>query len=206
MPNYRLTVPETQLKHPRHAEDLLAFLEFITAWDGPSALGHRPYDPSRLYLVGHSCTAHMIASVLLVPPPDSPISFPSLSPSETLLVSIRGVIVTEGLYDIDLLLQSFPAYKEWFIANTFGDHSSYAAINVSRYDLRQGAEHIRWLVLHSTRDPLVDVLQSETMIQHLQSFNKVGVESCLQLTSEDHNGVLLEDKYHELVSSFISHK
>ena len=204
VPNYRLTTPETQLKHPAHAEDLLVFLEFICSWDGPPGLGQRPYDSTRLYLVGHSCTAHMIASILLSPRPDAPVSFPSLAPSAELLASVRGVVMTEGLYDIDLLLRSFPTYKEWFIANTFGDQPSYAAYNVSQYDLRQGAEHIRWLVLHSTKDPLVDVLQSETMIQRLQSFASTNVESYLELRSEEHNGVLMEDKYHELVRNFIS--
>lgn len=203
VPNYRLTTPETGLKHPAHAEDLLAFLEFALRWEGPCGPKHPQYDPSQLYLVGHSCSAHMIASILLVPPADAPKTFPSLAPSDALLAAVRGVIATEGLYDIDLLLQSFPSYKDWFIANTFGEDAMYAMYSVSRYDLRSSAEEIQWLILHSPKDPLVDVLQSETMVQHLQGL-QANVESYLKLTSDDHNGVLLEDKYHELVRGFIS--
>ncbi|GJE87190.1 alpha/beta hydrolase [Phanerochaete sordida] len=202
VPNYRLTTPASGLRHPAHAEDLLAFLEFARGWAGPG--GDAAYDPARLYVAGHSCSAHMVASILLAPSDDAPVAFPTLAPSDALLASVRGVIATEGLYDIDLLLQSFPTYKEWFIASTFGEHASYAAFSVSQYNLRPGAEHIRWLIAHSTKDPLVDILQSEAMIQRLESFSKANVESYLELSCEDHNGVLMEDKYHELVSSFIS--
>ena len=102
-------------------------------------------------------------------------------------------------------MQSFPTYKEWFIANTFGDEASYVAYNASRYELRAGAEHIRWFILHSVNDPLVDVLQSEAIVQCLESYTKPNVQSYLKLSCEDHNGVLMEDKYHELVSNFIHH-
>ena len=74
VPNYRLTTPESGLQHPAHAEDLLAFLEFARAWAGPD--GDAAYDPARLYVVGHSCSAHMMASILLAPSDDAPVAFP----------------------------------------------------------------------------------------------------------------------------------
>lgn len=212
VPNYRLTTPETELQHPAHAEDLLAFLHFILAWPGPEGEGTvphgRPYDPSRIYFIGHSCTAHMVLSILFAPPPSQP-SQPSLTPSDALLASIRGVILSEGLYDLDLLLKSFPTYKDWFIAATFGDLPSYAAFNTAQYDMRGGGEHIRWLIVHSTGDPLVDVIQSQTMIDRLKPLypsngDQGNVESYLELKADEHNDVLMEDKYHEIVSGFIS--
>lgn len=151
----------------------------------------------------------MLISILLAPPPTLP-AFPSLTPSAKLLASIRGVIMSEGIYDIDLLLQSFPTYKDWFIANTFGDCDSYPGVDTSAYELREGAERIRWLILHSKGDTLVDVLQSQKMIARLQSFDSINrredgveVENYLELT-KDHNDVLMEDKYHEIVNSFIT--
>lgn len=147
----------------------------------------------------------MLTSILLAPPSPTP----SLVPSAALLSSVRGVIMSEGIYDIDRLLVSFPTYKEWFIASTFGDAESYGAFNTTAYELRKGGERIRWLVLHSTGDTLVDVVQSQSMIARLQSFHPDTsgsqdlIESCLVMTQE-HNDVLLEDKYHEVVSSFIA--
>jgi acetyl esterase/lipase len=207
LPNYRLTKPETGLRHPAHAEDLLAFLHFVLVWPGPPGFTSPPYDPSRAYILGHSCSAHMATSILLMPPPSQP-NLPSLKPSDTLLASVRGVIMSEGIYDVDRLLMSFPRYKDWFIANTFGDLESYAQYNTAAYNLRNGERHIRWLVLHSKGDPLVDEVQSQSMIDRLETLypsdgSDGNVESYLELKSE-HNDVLAEEKYHEVVRSFIA--
>lgn len=207
VPNYRLTTPANKLRHPGHTEDLHAFLHFVIEWGGLEGKETVPYDPSRLYLIGHSCSAHMLTSILLAPPTAKD-PFPSLTPSNALLASIRGVVMSEGIYDIDLLLQSFHEYKAWFIADTFGDSDSYTDVNVSAYDLRNGAERMRWLVLHSKGDPLVDEVQSQSMLSRLKTLLanvKVegSIESYLDLTHE-HNEVFTEAKYHEIVSSFIS--
>ena len=203
VPNYRLTTPETQLHHPGHSEDLLAFLQFVHGWAGLPSQDHPPYDPSWLYLIGHSCSAHMLTSILLSSPNFK--AFPSLTPSEGLLQSVRGVIMSEGIYDVDLLLKSFPTYREWFIANTFSDLDAYAAVNTSAYEMRQGGEDIRWLVVHSKGDTLVDEVQSQRMVAQLKTFKSATshVESYFGLTHE-HNDIFLEDRYHEVVSKFIT--
>ena len=205
MPNYRLTTPQTPIQHPAHASDILRLLHFLTTWAGPT-----PSDPSpsRLYLLGHSCSAHMLASVLLASP------FPDLTPSRDVLQAVGGVVISEGIYDVDVLLRSFPGYREWFIANTFGDLSAYPDVNVTSYPSRAGGEHIRWLVLHSSGDVLVDQLQSEIMFAHLSSIATIGVpaasESLLTVSKnfdelhEGHNELLRGEIYPRLIADFIA--
>ncbi|KAH9934638.1 Alpha/Beta hydrolase protein [Fomitopsis serialis] len=172
--NYRLTTASTPIRHPAHAEDLLAFLHFLLTWSGPhTSTPTPPYDPTRLYLIGHSCSAHMLTSIFLQPldpasdsasrsptpsrspsPPPSPVPTPdSLIPSPALLAATRAVIMSEGIYDIDGLLVTYPAYKTWFIAPTFGRLRSYAPWNTASYRSRPGAEHLNWLILHSKGIP-----------------------------------------------------
>ncbi|THG95072.1 hypothetical protein EW026_g6514 [Hermanssonia centrifuga] len=212
IPNYRLTTPSTQLKHPAHAKDALDFLHFILDWEGPSGGAQVLYDASRIFLCGHSCSAHMFTSIFLSPPnPDD--SSAVLNPSQKLVASVRGVVLSEGIYDIDLLLRSFPGYREWFIAPSFDDRLSYASFNTLNYEFRQGVEHIRWLVIHSKGDTLVDEVQSEGIYKRLCALLQDckdgngnaalgSVERYWDLTSE-HNVILKEKEYPELVSQFV---
>ncbi|PIL24122.1 hypothetical protein GSI_13874 [Ganoderma sinense ZZ0214-1] len=209
VPDYRLTTPQTPIRHPAHASDILRFLHFLITWRGPAA---SDLPPSRLYLLGHSCSAHMLASTLLASP------FPELTPSQDVLQAVRGVVISEGIYDIDILLRSFPGYREWFIANTFGDLSGYPDVNVASYPSRAGGEHIRWLVLHSSGDVLVDQLQSEIMFAHLSSIADIGAtavelsgsESVPRVSKnfdelhEGHNELLRGEIYPRLVADFIA--
>ena len=216
MPNYRLTKPETPIKHPAHAEDVLQFLHFLLDWEGPSDYVQKPaYDPKKLYLVGHSCSAHMLASVYLSPSPTSPTTtFPgleNLEPSERLLESTQGIVFSEGIYDIDLLIDSFPNYKSWFIANTFGDLESYAPFNTAAYGLRLGARHVHWLIMHSRKDTLVDLKQSEKFREHLKKLTGIvenaegesGKVKWDDTLEEDHDEVLETEGYARKVAEFV---
>ncbi|TBU65686.1 alpha/beta-hydrolase [Dichomitus squalens] len=207
VPNYRLTTPRTPLQHPAHASDVLRFLHFLTTWSGPAA---EDPPPTRLYLLGHSCSAHILASILLTSP------FPELTPSPSLLLAVRAVVVSEGIYDVDALLRSFPAYREWFIADTFGDHAAYPDVNVASYPVQPGGEHIRWLVLHSSGDVLVDQLQSDIMYAHLSSMAitsdvpattaspRPKVSKNFDELSEDHNELLAGVVYPRIVADFVT--
>ncbi|KAI0082727.1 alpha/beta-hydrolase [Panus rudis PR-1116 ss-1] len=207
IPNYRLTKPETPYKHPAHAQDTLAFLEFVLGWSGPG--GTPPYDPTRLFLIGHSCSAHMLTSIFLSPPPHNPPHDPPhpdpLTPSDKLLKAPQGIILSEGIYDIDLLLESFPAYKDWFIANTFGDLPSYAAFDTTTYRLRKPDEqnHIAWFVIHSKGDQLVDVLQSQNFYQHVGELTGGDRLRWDESLNSGHNDTLKEDAYVKMVAKFV---
>ncbi|KAI0040487.1 alpha/beta-hydrolase [Auriscalpium vulgare] len=205
VPNYRLTTAANRLQHPAHAEDLLAFLHFMLDWAGPPGASAPLYDPRQVYLVGQSCGAHMIASVLL----DS--AAPSLAPAPALLRAVQGVALSEQISDVDALLESFPDYRQWFIANTFGDLPSYADVNTAKMPRREGGLHTRWLIIHSTGDSLVDVRQSRLMYDHLRDAGDGGlaggaVEKNWDELDGEHNEILSSEKYARIVADFIHSK
>ncbi|KAI0693269.1 Alpha/Beta hydrolase protein [Cytidiella melzeri] len=201
VPNYRLTTPSTpDLRHPSHTEDLHTFLNFLLDWPGPQP---NTYNPSALYAIGHSCSAHMLTSIFLSPSSPTHTSIPTLVPSPRLLSSIKAFILSSGIYDIDLLLRSFPAYKAWFIADTFGTHDSYAPWSTMDRELRKGLNaNCKWFVIHSTGDTLVDVIQSEGMLSQLRQQGVDDVELNRELT-EEHNDTLKGDVYPGIVSRFV---
>lgn len=86
VPNYRLTqsseAGEPVVIHPAHAFDLLQYLTF--AVENPKG----QYDPTNVFLIGHSCSGHMISSILL----DSSNTTPSLTPSQHVLDAVKGVM------------------------------------------------------------------------------------------------------------------
>jgi len=203
VPNYRLTQPDSGLQHPAHAQDVLQMLTFLLSWSGPQGSQSPPYDPKRIYLIGHSCSAHMLACILL----DSPES--ALVPSAALLRAVRGVVLSEGIYDIDTLVKSFPIYRDWFIRETFGSLPSYDRYSTTRMALREGAKHIYWMILHSKGDTLINVLQSQAIYDHLQSLHEGGLQGGDQIVKnwddleDEHNAVLQSEKYIQIVGDFI---
>ncbi|KZT67689.1 hypothetical protein DAEQUDRAFT_766857 [Daedalea quercina L-15889] len=234
--NYRLTTAYMPLRHPAHAEDIFAFLHFILTWQGPHTSASRPpYDPTRLYLIGHSCSAHMLTSIFLQSPtgrpvsdasplpaspssiqsrtpspPSSPIPTPDiLGPSPALMAATRALIMSEGLYDLDALLVTYPAYKTWFVAPAFGRLRSYAPWNTASYQLRSGGEHLRWLILHSRGDTMVDQGQSERMWMRLtelygQRADKIDpIQREWEVLSEEHNDMLAGEVYPRVIGDYV---
>ena len=205
VPNYRLTQPDNGLQHPAHAQDILQLLTFLLSWSGPQGCCQvPPYDPNRTYLIGHSCSAHMLACILL----DS--AEPALVPSAALLQAVRGVVFSEGIYDIDTLLKSFPTYRDGFIHETFGSLPTYDRYSTTRMALRGGAKHICWMILHSKGDTLVDILQSQAIYDHLQSLYDEDPQGGDQIAKnwddleDGHNAILQSGKYIQIVGDFIS--
>ncbi|KAJ6496588.1 Alpha/Beta hydrolase protein [Mycena vitilis] len=197
VPNYHLTTNTNKLIHPGHAEDILRFLEFLTTWDGIPDV----FDPKGrgLYLVGHSAGAHILSSIFL----DSSVATPSLTPSPALLHAAKGVVLSEGIYDIDLLLARFPTYRAWFIASAFGDLPSYADAATTTLPMRKDAAHLRWLVVHSTGDTLVDMPQSDAIYEHLRVlYRDAQVARNVDQLDMEHSDVLLAPVFIEAVSAF----
>ncbi|KAL0947013.1 hypothetical protein HGRIS_013157 [Hohenbuehelia grisea] len=203
VPNYRLTPnnpaeDEDVFRHPGHAEDALSFLSFAIAWDGTPGLG-RLYDSAQIFVIGHSCSAHMLASIFL----DSSAATPSLSPSPSLLASVQAIILSEGIYDLDMLLVRFPAYREWFILNAFGNLDAYEPFSVTHLPLRSSTP--RWHLIHSRMDSLVDIPQTEAMFAHLTSLvhDPSKVTKDLDSITEEHNDMLKGDNYIRVVGNYI---
>jgi hypothetical protein len=136
-------------------------------------------------------------------------SEPALVPPAALLRAVRGVVFSEGIYDIDALLKSFPTYREWFIRETFGSLPTYDRYSATRMALREGANHIRWIILHSKGDTLVDTLQSQAIYDHLQSLYDGDLRGAGQIVKnwgdleDDHNAILQSEKYIQIVGDFI---
>ncbi|KAF8577265.1 alpha/beta-hydrolase [Ramaria rubella] len=162
-----LTHPQNstnELKHPAHAKDVLAALHFLLAWpDGP------PFDPTRLYLIGHSAGAHILTSIFLdAAPAFSPLSPDNapLRPSPALLAAVQGIALSSGIYDLTALIASFPAYDGAFVKAAF--RTPYASWNTARYPLHADAHPVRWHIIHSSGDTLVDIPQSRAIYDHLR--------------------------------------
>ncbi|RDB21271.1 putative isoprenylcysteine alpha-carbonyl methylesterase ICMEL2 [Hypsizygus marmoreus] len=204
VPNYRLTpakLPsDVHFHHPGHAQDLLQFLVFLIAWNGPAGAGPL-YDPNSLYLIGHSCSAHMITSIFL----DSSLVSPSLTPPSTVFQAVKAVVMSEGIYDLSLLLSTFPAYREWFIAPTFGQHESYHQFSTTNFSLID--PHIRWLIIHSKGDTLVDLPQSEAMYKHLCNLYGDDAAARVRFNANqldgEHNAIVRSDAYVAIVKDFV---
>jgi acetyl esterase/lipase len=118
-----------------------------------------------VYLVGHSAGAHMIA-------------FWNTAHTSA---KVKGFVGLEGIYDLPALVKTWPTYKDWFIAKEFGEPKNYAAASPT---LLKSKSKTSWLVIHSAKDELVDLAQSENFVAHLKKEN-VKVDF-VKLTSESH--------------------
>ncbi|KAH9484229.1 Kynurenine formamidase [Psilocybe cubensis] len=210
VPNYRLTPSDNhdpRFRHPIHAQDILTFLKFVRTWRYQGQLSDA-FDPDSLVLLGHSCSAHMLASILL----DSHQA--SLVPSPDLLSSVKGVVLSEGIYDLDKLVARFPAYQAWFIEPTFGPPSSgdapYRRFSALEYPLRlsspSSSSALAWLLLHSTGDTLIDLDQTRSMYNHLVQI--APTPSLISINTdalkEEHDAIFEGDAYLQLVRQFTS--
>jgi len=113
--------------------------------------------------------------------------------------------LSEGLYDLDLLLTSFPDYRQLFIAPTFGHRDSYAPFSPINFPLLH--HHLRWLLIHSDADNLVDLAQSQAMREHLLRLyapdSERHVHSNFHELHAGHDAILHTDKYFRIVTDFV---
>jgi len=143
----------------------------------------------------------MLASIFL----DSSAVTPTLVPPESLATAVKAIIISEGIYDLDRLIESFPEYRQWFIAAAFGTGDTYGSFSILKYPLVH--RHLRWLVIHSEGDQLVDLAQSQMMYEYL--FNIYGPDADQQVRSNfddlkaGHNDILKTDDYVRLVTEFV---
>lgn len=211
VPNYRLTATkrtEHMFRHPGHAQDILDFLRFLETWALPSQPKGTAAPVRSLILIGHSCSAHMLASIFL----DSDHVTPSLCPPPQLLKAVKGIVMSEGIYDIGLLLKTFPKYADWFIEDAFGVRDDdYAPFDVSKYASRTttGRDPISWLVLHSKADTLIDIPQSQKMYDRLIELNRGQTEGRILhdfgSLKDEHDDILRGDEYVALIKEFVGH-
>lgn len=205
VPDYRLTpkepTAERYLHHPAHAEDTLRFLEFVLTWHRENG-GRLPQRPSKVFLIGHSCSAHMLCTIFLRMPLQGGSESVCVRPSDELVGSTAAIILSEGIYDIDLLLSSFPVYRTWFIENTFGRRDSFEQVSALKATVDPRGRHIHWLIIHSKADTLVDGCQSQEMYNFLKEKLCLVSRSFDEL-NEEHDAILDCPKYMEIIRSNI---
>jgi hypothetical protein len=126
----------------------------------------------------------------------------TLRPSPELLKSTIAIIMSEGIYDIDLLLSSFPTYRAWFIEASFGRRSTYGEASVTNMHPRVECNHLHWFIVHSKGDTLVDEAQSEAMYQHLLRSVPYVTRNFGELV-EEHNDILKGVEFVKLVGQYI---
>ncbi|KAF8212336.1 Alpha/Beta hydrolase protein [Mycena galopus ATCC 62051] len=210
VPNYRLTTKDNRFRHPGHAEDILHFLNFLTSgsWHGLPQVKFNPVGRA-MYLLGHSAGAHILSSIFL----DSSAITPSLTPPPAVLKTTKGVVMSEGIYDLDLLLARFPTYREWFIAGAFGERESYSDASTTQLPLHTAVTaetNLRWLIIHSTGDTLVDQAQSDAIYGHLRALYGDGAAADAHVTRNvdrfdvEHDDVLGSPLYIDVLRAFVA--
>ncbi|KAG8954724.1 Kynurenine formamidase [Tulasnella sp. 424] len=193
------------VRHPAHAADVLRALHWLV--DPPvdedqgtrsSSLRPKP----NLWLVGHSCGAHILSSIFLQSPETS--SSASLVPSPDLIQSVKGILLAEGIYHIDLLLRLHPTYND-FIEGAFTARDSYADVSTPEFTAREGTSHIKWFVVQSTGDSLVTEEDSVVMYEALAKLypGTNNVSKDFSTMTEDHDEMLQTDAFKDLLLRFL---
>lgn len=181
IPNYRLTsgdlalVNDESVKHPTHAQDIVLALSAIKSSEELNTIA----DTNNIYLVGHSCGCHLVATVMLDPPTGEGVPFSTPLPSDV-QESIKGIALVAGLYDLDTLADSRDGYRDWIAAAMpKTSDGSFTQFSVDRYTVRNGSA-IPWLIVHSAGDTAVDEIQADRMVQHLQAeYERLGYDKSL---------------------------
>lgn len=189
--NYRLTTPATQdIVHPMHAQDVLDALLYLVSLPEKDNSFHFSY----IHLAGHSCGAHILSSIFL----DSPL----LNPPPNLLYLVKSISLSEGIYDLDLLLSTWPSYSS-FLLPAFGhDLTKFHTLSPSNFPLREKTIHIRWFIIHSTADQLVDLPQSSSIYHHLLNLGAT-VHSDWSSLHGNHDEILTTQKYAYIIAQHI---
>lgn len=164
---YRLSGTDGIVRHPDHVKDCAAAIR----WLRTNAAKHG-CNPKRIFVAGHSAGAHMAAMLAL--------------DSSLRAGPVAGFIGLEGIYDLPALVKRWPGYADWFVSAAFGrDPRAWEHASPQRIPVKNKAP---WLLIHSTRDELVDLPQSERFRDHLRH-GGAPVELVLD-TKRSHVGVI----------------
>jgi dipeptidyl aminopeptidase/acylaminoacyl peptidase len=115
---------------------------------------------------------------------------------------VQSISLTEGLYNLDLLLTTWPSYHS-FVQPAFGQNlTEFHTLSPSNYPLRIDTAHIRWFIVHSTGDDLVDLPQSSTMYQHLLDLGANVSKDWTSLHGK-HDEILSTETYVRIIAQHI---
>ncbi|KAG8894732.1 Kynurenine formamidase [Tulasnella sp. 408] len=176
------------VRHPVHAADVLRALQCLI-------------DPPKNEALGTRSSSLPSETSLWLSPEPSPSS--ALAPSPDLIRSVKGILLAEGIYDIDLLLQRHPTYND-FIEGGFTARDSYTDVSTPNFTTYEGSGHIKWLVVQSTGDTLIDEDDSLVMYEALTKLYPGTANVSKDFTSftQDHFEVLHTDDFMDLLLQF----
>jgi len=183
--NYRLSGSGPHsVRHPAHVQDAAA----AVAWLLRHAAQYG-YDPSRVFVGGHSAGAHISALLAY----DCGYLLAVGQRPE----SIAGFVGLEGIYDLNELVRRFPSYRVDFLQTVFGtDETAWRSASPVHLIAQAGKGPLGrglsrpWLLVHARTDELVDQEQS----RHFQkALEKQGIPvRWLAPERSSHFGVLGE--------------
>ncbi|KAI8367440.1 Alpha/Beta hydrolase protein [Choanephora cucurbitarum] len=184
--NYRLSLkknPEDvpEIRHPDHIVDVGKAIEYLYH------ASNERYDPCKIFVVGHSAGAHIALMLLL----DTQLPYHQY---------IQGVIGVSGIYDIPLLIKTFPSYID-FIEQAFGSDQAtyYDASPVSKTTSGLGNKPV--IIAQSSEDSLIDSQQADVMYHHLSKFHS---NVFLDMTIKgDHYEIMRTGKLKHLIQQII---
>lgn len=167
IPNYRLSHspahPEREVNvHPIHILDTVRSVIWLADQGNMEGILDEDLEGSKgkameigeIYLVGHSCGAHIISHILVglphIPIRNDPSSNDASSSSPTLnetnsisspertalsamLRKVRGYGFLDGIYDLGDLIDEYASY-EFFVVKAFGDKENWSKGSVSSLD------------------------------------------------------------------------
>jgi len=174
--NYRLTQGPAVV-HPAHTQDAAEALLFL------SEHGHKyRYDATKIFLVGHSCGAHMIGLILL--------NRKKYLPGKN-NIGVRGVISLQGLFDQELFLQDFPRFTKDIEDVFTTDKSNWEAPQFLKNE-ESAMNCAPWLLIHSNSDSWVERTQSSRFCKHLKELGCSDVQCTGESMKGNHFDVVLQ--------------
>ncbi|KAJ9098724.1 hypothetical protein QFC21_004372 [Naganishia friedmannii] len=175
VPNYRLSYhpdhPERATTlHPTHILDIARFFNWlITQWADEKS-GSSWNSIRNVYLVGHSCGAHILSHIFFsLPTPLPTISIPSKTLTTlqdnllALLRKTRGAAFLDGIYDLPALVAEYPTYS-FFADAAFGPDQEKRIPPRAVMDVLEGT---RVVVAHATEDELLSPMQGKMWVDYL---------------------------------------
>ncbi|EFA85208.1 hypothetical protein PPL_02208 [Heterostelium album PN500] len=162
--NYRLSkqAHKTPIRYPVHNNDFAESLRWLV----DNRDDYR-YDVNNITLIGHSCGGHMIACLSM-----QPNQYASLAEIQG-QYKITRCIGIQGIYDMQQLNTDFPDYKE-NISFVFNNDDVEQWESPQRFtpiddNNKNSVSAIKWLLVHSPADKLVNSVQTKNFEQRLQS-------------------------------------
>ncbi|KAJ2771838.1 hypothetical protein IWQ56_001627 [Coemansia nantahalensis] len=146
--NYELSSRAADsVRHPDHLNSVAAAVRFLVT--DQSYPGRSAVDTSQVHLMGHSAGAHLLMLLLVAPHAE----FPHMD-------AVRSAVGIGGIYDIPGLLAAHPDYSDFVdLAFSASQHESASPRHVAQ-TARAGARHVRFLVVHSTTDEIMNIDQA----------------------------------------------